>query len=121
MNTRFRLLALALGLLIALAGVEIALRILGIGYGNSPIESDPVIHHVHPRNYTFVQHHPSGELGGFEITYNSEGRVFSGAADAGTSTPGDCRIAFMGDSFTEAGQVPYAESFVGTLEVAARG
>ena len=42
----------------------------------------PVLHHVHPENYTFVQQHPSGELGGFEIQYNDEGRVYRGAPRA---------------------------------------
>jgi hypothetical protein len=120
MRRSFKWFALLLGLVVAFAAVEIALRATGMGFGNSPMEPDPFLHHVHPRNYRFVQQHPSGELGGFEIRYNAEGRVDSGepprAAPAGAAT---CRVAFMGDSFTEAGQVPYTASFPGLLERAA--
>jgi hypothetical protein len=122
MRRWFRFAALCIGLLIGFVLVEVGLRATGMGFGNSPMEPDPYLHHVHPRNYAFIQQHPSGELGGFEIRYNSEGRVYRG--DDGPQTAGDdttCRIAFMGDSFTEAGQVPYARSFAGLLEEAARG
>jgi len=114
--------ALLIGLVAAFAVVEITLRAMGMGFGNSPMEPDPYLHHVHPRNYTFVQQHPSGELGGFEIEYNAEGRVFRGrAASAGTDggIATTCRVALMGDSFTEGGQVPFAVSFAGKLEDAA--
>lgn len=121
MKTVFRLAALAAGALVALAMVEIGLRAMGMGFGNSPMEPDPYLHHVHPRNYSFIQQHPSGELGGFEIRYNSEGRVYRNDAGPGGSPALPCRVAFMGDSFTEAGQVPYTASFAGVLEEAARG
>ncbi len=118
----FRLFAIGFGLVLAAILSEIALRAMNMGFGNSPMEPDPVLHHVHPKNYSFVQQHPSGELGGFEIEYNAEGRVYRGRA-AGSSEPPDapCRIAFMGDSFTEAGQVPFAASFAGLIEAAAPG
>jgi hypothetical protein len=116
----FRLFALGAGLLLAAIVTEVALRAMNMGFGNSPMEPDPVLHHVHPKNYSFVQQHPSGELGGFTIEYNPEGRVYRGHA-AGSTEPADapCRIALMGDSFTEAGQVPFAESFAGLIEAAA--
>ena len=122
MKLLFRLAALGVGLLLAFVVVEVGLRAMGMGFGNSPMEPDPFLHHVHPRNYSFIQEHPSGELGGFEIKYNAEGRVFRGDthAAAGEGTQ-QCRVAFMGDSFTEAGQVPYPASFPGILEEAARG
>ncbi len=71
----FRLFAIGFGLVLAAILSEIALRAMNMGFGNSPMEPDPVLHHVHPKNYSFVQQHPSGELGGFEIEYNAEGRV----------------------------------------------
>lgn len=112
-----------LGLSIAALLAEAGLRVAGMGYGSSPMESDPYLHHVHPKNYTFVEHHPSGELGGFEIEYNAEGRAYRGrraapVVPAGTTLP--CRVALMGDSFTEAGQVRFEESFAGLLESAGR-
>jgi hypothetical protein len=122
MKTLFRLAAIGLSLIAAVVIGEVALRVMNMGFGNSPMEPDPVLHHVHPKNYSFIQQHPSGELGGFEIEYNSEGRVYRGRS-AGNSEPvnTDCRIALMGDSFVEAGQVPFAESFAGRLEAASPG
>lgn len=120
MPLRFKLAALTLGLMAALLGAELMLRAANMGFGNSPMEPDAFLHHVHPRNYRFVQQHPSGELGGFEIEYNAEGRVFAGGGQitpAGPARP--CRVALMGDSFTEGGQVPFAQTFAGLLENAA--
>jgi hypothetical protein len=124
MNRRLNLIALklcalAFGLLLGLILVEAGLRATGMGFGNSPMEPDPYLHHVHPRNYRFIQQHPSGELGGFEIRYNAEGRVDSGEPVMPRASAAACRVAFMGDSFTEAGQVPYRVSFAGVLEKAA--
>lgn len=115
-----RLIAIAIGVTIAALAAEAALRVMGMGFGSSPMEPDAFLHHVHPRNYSFVQQHPSGELGGFRIDYDGEGRVFRGPGTAAPANP-RCRIALMGDSFTEGGQVPFAESFAGLLETAAPG
>lgn len=122
MRARFKIVALFLGILGAVGLVEVALRLMNLGFGNSPMEPDPFLHHVHPRNYSFVQQHPSGELGGFEIRYDSEGRVVRNTpiAKAIPASAGPCRVALMGDSFTEAGQVPFDQSFAGLLEDAAR-
>lgn len=112
-----------LGIFVSLLVAEAALRLSGMGFGNSPMESDYYLHHVHPKNYTFVQQHPSGELGGFTIEYDADGRVFRGKGSspvAPTSQPRPCRVALMGDSFTEGGQVPFDQSFAGLLESAAR-
>lgn len=124
MKPWFRLAAIAIALLFSLLVAELALRASGMGFGNSPMEPDPFLHHVHPKNYHFVQQHPSGELGGFRIDYNEEGRVVGSSRGFAARVPNEgsregsraCRIALMGDSFTEAGQVPYPESFAGRLE-----
>lgn len=119
MPLRFKLAALLIGLVTAALGAELMLRVSGMGFGNSPMEPDPFLHHVHPKSYKFVQQHPSGELGGFEIEYNAEGRVYAGLSQVPATTANKpCRVALMGDSFTEGGQVPFAESFAGILEVA---
>jgi hypothetical protein len=122
MTARFKLGALVLGFLVAVGLVEISLRAMNMGFGNSPMEPDPYLHHVHPKNYSFVQQHPSGELGGFDIRYDASGRVVRNTPIAIDipSTAAPCRVALMGDSFTEAGQVPVDESFAGRLEEAAR-
>ena len=119
----YRLMAVMLGLLIAVVMAEAGLRLAGLGFGSSPMEPDAFLHHVHPRNYSYVQAHPSGELGGFEIEYDAEGRVFRGSKATPVVPPGTtlpCRVALMGDSFTEGGQVPFEQSFAGLLESAGR-
>ena len=91
------------------------LRAMNMGFGNSPMEPDPVLHHVHPKNYSFVQQHPSGELGGFEIEYNGEGRVYRGRA-AGSSEPRERAVphrAAWAIRSPRPGQVPFPESFAG--------
>src|SRR4029453_16490317 len=122
---RNKLIALAVGMLLGIVAVEVVLRAMGMGFCNSPMEPDPFLDHVHPRNYTFVQQHPSGELGGFQIEYDDEGRVYRGRAAKPQPAPapghGACRGALLGDSFTEGGQVPFAVSFAGLLEDAAAG
>lgn len=123
MRHLYKLVALVIGVCVAVLVAEAGLRLSGMGFGNSPMESDPYLHHVHPKNYTFVQQHPSGELGGFEIEYDGEGRVFRGSHSAPVAPAGQprpCKIALMGDSFTEGGQVPFDKSFAGLLESAAR-
>ena len=121
MRRSYPLVALAIGLLVAVAMAELVLRVMGLGFGSSPMEPDPFLHHVHPRNYTFTAQHPSGELGGFPVEYDAEGRTVRpkafGAGVTPPSTP--CRVALMGDSFAEAGQVPFPTSFAGLLEQAA--
>ena len=52
------LFGIAIGLLIA----EVSLRVLDLGYRNRPVESDPVLHHVHPKSYHFRSH-----FGGHEV------------------------------------------------------
>ena len=118
MKILFRLATVGLSLLIAVVLAEVVLRAMNMGFGNSPMEPDQVLHHVHPRSYSFIQQHPSGELGGFEIEYNSEGRVYRGHAAKTNEPSTGCRVALMGDSFVEAGQVPFAQSFAGLLEAA---
>jgi hypothetical protein len=116
----FRLLAVAVGVIVAVAATEIMLRVFEIGYGNAPMVSDPILDHVHPKNYTFRSHTPSGEYGGHLVHYDADGCV-APTQPAGRASDAKYRVAFLGDSFVEAGQVPYADSFVGILDAASRG
>lgn len=103
-------------IIVTLIIIEILLRILGIGYGGSPINSDPILHHVHPANYTFMAYSPVNVHGEHLIHYDED----SLSADPYQTKPKleniKYRIAFIGDSFTEAVQVPYSDSFVGILQ-----
>lgn len=111
----FPVILLALSTVIALSIAEISLRVLKIGYGNAPQESHPIFHHVHPAEYRFLSYNPTGEYGGHEIYYDADRLVANPDAHEKNANSA-CRVAFLGDSFTEAGQVAYSDSFVGILE-----
>jgi hypothetical protein len=97
---------------------EVGLRLAGIGYGHSPIEASRRLHHEHPKNYRFVVWSPSNEFGGHSVSYDSERyRVDEDATPSSrAATPHGRRIAFLGDSFTEANSVAWRDSFIGQLQ-----
>lgn len=98
--------------LIAFLIAEVFLRIIGVGYGNAPLERSHTYHHVHPNNYQFLMHDPNGEYGGFHVYYDNLGfRVADEASHTNELIDEDKAIIFMGDSFTEGNQVPYNETF----------
>ena len=98
-----------------LALSELVLRVLNFGPGHAPLDPDRLLHHVHPKSYSYFAYSRTGEYGGFRVHYDAGGwRVAAPTKPAAKAPPG-CRIAFMGDSFTEAGQVPFEDSFVGLL------
>jgi hypothetical protein len=98
-----------------LALAELVLRVLDFGPGHAPPDPDRLLHHVHPKSYSYFAYSRTGEYGGFRVHYDADGwRVAAPTKPAAKAPPG-CRIAFMGDSFTEAGQVPFEDSFVGLL------
>jgi lysophospholipase L1-like esterase len=97
--------------------LEVALRVLELGFGEAPLLNDAQIHHRHPPDYVFRRKDDGrGEFGGFLIEYDRLGRsvdpdkqiVFDPARHKRT-------IAVLGDSMVEAGQVPYRDSFIGLL------
>ncbi len=114
-------LSVCFGLLVAFGLGEIILRLMAIGYGNAPLVSDPYLHHVHPLNYRFVSHTPSGEYGGHEVYYDEQGRVSNPVVSDRNDASVRPKMAFMGDSFTEAGQVAFADSFVGIMATKLEG
>ena len=97
---------------IAFLIAEILLRILGIGYGNSPHERSPLYHHVHPSDYQFLMYDPNAEYGGYNIYYDDLGfRVRDKLSQTLQFTNEENAIIFLGDSFTEGNQVTYDETF----------
>jgi hypothetical protein len=116
-QTSFKISAAVIGVLLACLLVEITLRILGKGYGSAPMLSDPILHHVNPKNYEFVVHDPAGEYGGHTVHYDDQGFVTSRPSSAAVAHgTGSVRIAMMGDSFVAGTHIPYAQSFYGLLE-----
>src|SRR5687768_8285119 len=97
--------------IILLAILEIVFRKLDFGYGNSPLDSDRILHHVHPKNYSFNSYNPNNEYGGFKIYYDEYGNRYNPAENNKNKN----EIWFLGDSFTEALQVEWDSSFVGRI------
>lgn len=104
-------------LIFILFSFELVLRILKIGYGSAPLSSDSLLHHRHPRNYTFLCFSSSGEFGNFLVHYDDAGMISNPFAINKKDTANSkIRIALMGDSCIEAIQVPYSDSAGGILE-----
>lgn len=99
----------ALVLLVLLASIEAVFRVLGFGYGNATLNDDPELRHVHPANYSYLSYIPSNEYGGHRVVYDEKGfRV----DENGAKNDGQALSAwFLGDSFAEGAQVPWAVSF----------
>lgn len=108
-------LARAVGGIVVLAVLlEGGLRLAGLGYGNAPLDSDPVLHHVHPPGYRFTIYDPGGEFGGHVVAYGADGAVVDPEpVPAGTA---QLRVALLGDGYVEATQVPYRQSLAGLLQ-----
>jgi hypothetical protein len=103
-------------LVFALILAELSLRLLGMGYGNSPMESHPRLHHLHPANYSYVVHDPAGEYGGHRIYLDHEGyRVPDPEIEVSKLKP-IRRLAFLGDSFTEGNELAWKDSFIGLIQ-----
>jgi len=96
----------------ALVACEIFLRIAGFGFGNSPKNADPLYHHAHPKNYKYSIYVPGGEYGGWETYYDNNGFITDSSGVDTLSNDSEEAIIFLGDSFTEAKQVPFDQSFV---------
>jgi lysophospholipase L1-like esterase len=109
--------ALFLGsILFSLLLAELFLRLLGIGYGNSPLESSPRLHHIHPANYSYFVHDPAGEYGGYKIYFDREGYRIPDPDIKASSLNPERKIAFLGDSFTEGNEVSWKDSFIGLIQ-----
>ena len=105
-----------LGVVLAIFAAELCLRAAQLDYGNTPLESDPVLHHRHPSNDTFLMRTPNVEYGGHYIHYDSEGLVSDPISEAKNPAQAQYRIAVMGDSFAEAAHVPVQKSFAGLMK-----
>ena len=116
-GTRPSRLAMAAIMIVLAALAEASLRILELGYGHTPINPDADLGFAHPKDFHYRIYSRHGEYGGYAVHYGSDGaRVmnrFSEAAPRPDTT--SCRIAFLGDSFTEALQVRFEKSYVGRI------
>lgn len=112
----FPIIAILAGILLSIFLMEGFLRVMNLDYGNAPLESDSILHHRHPRNYTFLVHTPNEEYGGHHVHYDSEGLVSGTHISGEKISKPKYKIAVMGDSFVEATQVLYEKSFTGIIE-----
>jgi lysophospholipase L1-like esterase len=109
--------SLLIGITIGLVLCELWLHHKQLGYGRIPLIADPVLHHVHEPGYQYTYNDLAGEISPHRVFYNADGLVSGssgGSNDALEDRP--FRVAFVGDSFVEASQVSYEDSFVGILE-----
>lgn len=117
---RSEILLVSAGVGLALVIAEISCRVLGLGHLNAPVVPSETVHHAHPEDFTFVAYDPRHEYGGFSVYYDHNGfRTFMPGSKASPST-GTRTVMLLGDSFTEALQVPYEKSFAGQLQLCAK-
>jgi hypothetical protein len=98
----------SLSIVALLAITEVALRILGIGYGNPTGNGHPIFHHWHPASYKWHAWGPHNQWGGFDLEFNTDGCCMRDEIPPGNEPS----ILFLGDSFTEATQVQEDDRFV---------
>ncbi|MBU4459650.1 MAG: hypothetical protein KJ579_03700 [Verrucomicrobia bacterium] len=107
---------LGLGLVAAAGLAELVLRGMALKFGRASMLSHPVLHHVHQPGIEEISRDPAGEIPDHRIRFDRDGLICSlstGVAGGGGGRP--YRVVFMGDSFVEAAQVAYEESFAGLL------
>ncbi len=103
----FRIASALLALMFCVVVLEVALRLLGLGYGHSPDVGHPVFHHWNPTDYDTVVWSPQDDYGGFSMHFNSAGCAMSGELPPLTQPS----LVFLGDSFTLARQVREEKRF----------
>lgn len=106
-----KVLLLVCSVAISIVIAEIALRLASAGYLHRPLQGHPVLHHTQPANFEFTSYDFMGEFSGVRVTYNEDGfRIPQRGYEFDDSLKD---IVFLGDSFVEASEVPYEQSFVG--------
>jgi len=111
-----RTLLIVCSVMFSLVVAELLLRAFRVGYGNAPLDNDPYLHHRHPTNYSFLSHTPNKEYGGHTVYFDQHGLKVDGWETKARLCEVKYRVAFLGDSFTEAFQVAHPDSFVGLLD-----
>ena len=113
---RANLLLLLFSLAFCLVGAELALRLLRLGFNNTPLNPSATRHHQHPTNYTFQAYSLQDEWGGFEIQTDRFGnRSLKGLCEFPAAGP-KRHVLMLGDSFVEGFQVSDADSMAGQLQ-----
>jgi hypothetical protein len=107
------LLLLTGSVVISFFATEIFLRVVRLGYNNSPLTPSDTLHHKHPSNFSFIAYSPQGEWDGFAIKTNQFGdRV----EDSCKSKIKSGQTILLGDSFIEGYQVQDPDTIAGKLQ-----
>ena len=110
------LLLLLISFVVCLVGAELALRLLRLGFNNTPLNPSATRHHQHPTNYAFQAYSLQDEWGGFEIQTDRFGnRSLKGLCEFPAAGP-KRHVLMLGDSFVEGFQVSDADSMAGQLQ-----
>lgn len=94
-----------------LAAIELILRVTSLGYLGIPVEGHPVLHHVNPANLEFSTYDLRGEVDETMVIYDEYG--FRVPDRSHEYLKDKESVVFLGDSFVEASEVEYWDSFVG--------
>lgn len=99
-----------------LVALEVGLRFLGPPPASAPLIPDPILDHVHLRDFSFKAYSPDNQFEPFTVYWDAAGCV----ADPDKKHVFDASrhkraVAVLGDSFVESSQAPYAASLVGRL------
>lgn len=96
---------------------EIVLRVYGLGYDSAAFEPDRIYHHIHKKNYHFVNDNPAEkEYTGIRVYFDKDGCVANPEINSAATPLSKRKIALMGDSFIEGLQVDFEKSITGLVE-----
>ena len=106
----------SLSIISAFILLELILRFLGLGYNLNPSDSDKIRHHSNPKNYMFKSYDSNNNFGGHYIYYDDKGYRVPYKKFKIDDQEGIRRIAFVGDSLTQAVQHYWKDSYVGIIQ-----
>lgn len=112
----FALIALALAIGLPMIGAELLLRARGPLRVHGVTFSHPVLHHAHKPGWQAQIESFTSEYDSFPVAFDQDGCRYDPLAVPAKHGNEPNRIAFLGDSFVEAYQVPYSDSFVTRVE-----
>ena len=110
---RSDLLSLVSSIIVCILGSELFLRIANLGYNNSALKPSNIVHHEHPRNYSFTSYSPVGEWDKILIKTNEHGDRIVGSCSKEKQSG---QMVLLGDSFVAGFQVQDAETIADQLQ-----
>lgn len=112
----FALIAISLAVGLPMVAAELFLRARGPLRVHGVTFSHPILHHAHKPGWSAQIESFTSEYDSFPVSFDHDGCRYDSQASPIKHGHEANRIAFLGDSFVEAYQVPYAETFVARVE-----